>query len=102
MPPEIKTLTEEKHIKFLNYQFIVYNLKWVPSLKKELRLKKNVTLKKIHVLFVLEYKIIKNFCQNGSISSCSSNPFYAKHIYWENKKRHSQIKKQNKHKNKSS
>lgn len=46
MPPEIKTLTEEKHIKFLNYQFIVYNLKWVPSLKKELRLKKNVTLKK--------------------------------------------------------
>lgn len=34
----------------------------------------------------LNIKVIKDFCQNGSISSRLSNPFCAKHVYWENKK----------------
>lgn len=39
------------------------------------------------VLFLfLNIKVIKDFCQNGSISSRLSNPFCAKHVYWENKK----------------
>lgn len=48
MSPEIKTLTEEKHIKILNYKVIVYNLKGVSIFVFliELRFKRNMLLKK--------------------------------------------------------